>query len=34
MVTMEEEIKSMVADEEQTHDKIHELIVDTERKRM
>lgn len=31
MVTMEEEIKTMVSGSENTHDAIHSLIVDSER---
>jgi hypothetical protein len=30
---MEEEIRTMMAESEQTHDKIQELIIDSERKK-
>lgn len=34
MVTMEEEIRSMVADSEAAHDQIYRLIADSERNRL
>lgn len=33
MVTMEEEIRTLVGESEASHDKIHSLIVDSERKK-